>query len=79
MKRIKYSLIAVILVVFFVVISLQKNLPEPLYIVDGKEMTISEFDRLGLKIKKLDKYVGDKAVATFGEKGKNGVMVISTK
>lgn len=79
MRKGVYIVFGLLAAVLFGLISLQKDIPEPVYIVDGQEMTISEMDKKGIVVKHIEKYVGDKAIKKFGEKGKNGVMVISTK
>ena len=79
MKRGFYLGVALITLTLFGIISLQNDIPEPIYIVDGQEMTISEIDRKGIIIKHIDKYIGELAIEKFGAKGKHGVMVISTR
>jgi TonB-dependent SusC/RagA subfamily outer membrane receptor len=52
----------------------------PLYIVDGKEA--SEFDIKNFNpdnIQSISVFKGQTAIEQYGEKGKNGVIVITTK
>ncbi|HRH49581.1 MAG TPA: N-acetylmuramoyl-L-alanine amidase [Panacibacter sp.] len=57
------------------------NLPDgPLYIVDGKMVSKSEADRINPKdIKSVNVLKGESAAAAYGDKGKNGVVEITTK
>ena len=50
----------------------------PLYIVDGKETDNVE-SLLPESIEKISDLKGQSAVEKYGEKGKNGVMIITTK
>lgn len=55
---------------------------EGLYIVDGKDYNKKAFEELKLKpntIKRIDVLKGEKAVEIYGEKGKNGVINITTR
>jgi outer membrane receptor for ferrienterochelin and colicin len=52
----------------------------PLFIVDGKEVTgksLKDFDHDN--IEKIEILKGDKAVEKYGEKAKDGVILIETK
>ncbi|SKC18162.1 M56 family metallopeptidase [Dyadobacter psychrophilus] len=53
----------------------------PLYILDGKEMENADFLKKlpGEKIKSMDVLKGEKAEEVYGDKGKNGVIKITTK
>ena len=51
-----------------------------LYIVDGKEINAEEFKTIAMSsIKNIQVFKGDKAIEKYGEKGKNGVLVMSSK
>ncbi|MFC4720797.1 M56 family metallopeptidase [Geojedonia litorea] len=53
---------------------------EPLYILNGKEITKKEMDDLNPdNIDRVEVLKGDKATEKYGDKGKNGVVLISTK
>ena len=53
---------------------------EPVYIVDGKIIDYKSFSSLDQNsIKDMKIVKGDEATALYGEKAKNGVIVISTK
>lgn len=53
---------------------------QPLMIVDGKEMEGGSLGDIDPEtIETVNVYKGDKAIEKYGEKGKNGVVVISTK
>jgi hypothetical protein len=56
------------------------NVPPPIYIVNGEEKSYEEINQINsdtiLEIKVLK---GDQAENAYGSKGKNGVMVITTK
>ncbi|MBT8185260.1 MAG: M56 family metallopeptidase [Eudoraea sp.] len=53
---------------------------EPLFMIDGKEATQKEVKALSPgKIATINVIKGDKAEEKYGEKGKNGVVVIITK
>ena len=55
---------------------------DPIYIVDGKKINKKEYENLNLtpeKLEGLNVLKGEKATEKYGEEGKNGVIVISTK
>ncbi len=53
---------------------------EPLFIVDGKEMSREEFKAISPKdIETINVYKGDKAVEKYGNKAKDGVVEVKTK
>lgn len=53
---------------------------KPLLIIDGKEVEGSKLDKLDVQsIKSVIVLKGDKHVGTYGEKAKNGVLLITTK
>lgn len=57
-----------------------KDAPQPLYIVNGSEKTKTDSDKINPDtIVSVDVLKGEDAKARFGEKGKNGVIVIKTK
>jgi TonB-dependent SusC/RagA subfamily outer membrane receptor len=52
----------------------------PLYILDGKEITSEEVNKIDKnKIDKIDILKDEKATQIYGEKAKNGVIVITSK
>ncbi|GAB4022058.1 M56 family metallopeptidase [Spirosoma koreense] len=54
--------------------------PPPLYIIDGIEMNHFSSDSLNPKnIESISVLKGESATGTYGEKGKNGVILITTK
>nr|WP_299070061.1 M56 family peptidase [uncultured Allomuricauda sp.] len=53
---------------------------EPLYIIDGKESSKSIAEGLNPdKIKSINVFKGEQAIQNYGEKGKNGVVLITLK
>lgn len=53
---------------------------EPLYIIDGKEATKKQIEKLSPdSIKSVNVLKDDKAIKKYGEKGKNGVIEITTR
>ncbi len=51
----------------------------PLYIVDGKEVKAEDIKKIDPSaIKTVDVFKGEKAIEEYGEKAKNGVVIIST-
>ncbi len=57
-----------------------KDGKEPLYIVDGKEITKKEFDKISSeKVKSIDILKDEQSTKKYGDKGKNGVVLITTK
>ncbi len=59
----------------------KKSLPDSaLYMIDSKEATKLQVEKLdkGL-IKSVDVWKGEKAIEKFGDKGRNGVIVVTTK
>jgi hypothetical protein len=59
-------------------ISLKPGQSNPLFILDGKEVAeVSSLDPKG--IEKIDVHKGKEAIKLYGAKGKNGVVVITTK
>jgi len=61
--------------------SIAGNLPDgPLYIVDGKMVSKSDADKINPNdIKSVNVLKGESATAAYGDKGKNGVIEITTK
>jgi beta-lactamase regulating signal transducer with metallopeptidase domain len=56
------------------------NLKKPLYILNEKEITGKEFEELNPKsIKSVNVLKSESAIKEYGEKGKNGVIEITTK
>jgi TonB-dependent SusC/RagA subfamily outer membrane receptor len=51
----------------------------PLYIIDGKESSISIEELDAGQIESVDVIKNEKATSIYGEKGKNGVVLITTK
>ncbi len=57
-----------------------QNKPTPLYIVDGKVINTDDFDTINPEnIESLTVLKGESAIKGYGDKGKNGVLVITTK
>ncbi len=57
-----------------------KDGEKPLMIVDGKEVEGGSIEDIDPEnIETVNVYKGDKAIEEYGEKGKNGVVVIKTK
>lgn len=57
-----------------------KNLKDPIYIKDGKEITKEELSSIIPKtIKSVNILKGESAIKLHGEKAKNGVIIIKTK
>lgn len=55
---------------------------KPLVILDGVEMSWSEFDKKkieGNDISSINVLKGEQSTAKYGEKGKNGVIIVTTK
>ena len=53
---------------------------EPLYFADGKEITSEEMKKISPDtIEKVEVFKGEKAIEKYGEKGKNGVILLTTK
>lgn len=53
---------------------------KPLIIIDGKETSNGTLDKIDSKtIKKMEVLKGESAINKYGEKGKNGVILITTK
>ena len=49
-------------------------------ILDGKEISSEEFEKLDTdKIEKVEVLKGESATKKYGEKGKDGVIIITTK
>ncbi|MEA5256335.1 M56 family metallopeptidase [Arcicella aquatica] len=57
-----------------------KNKPQPLYILDGTEIPSFKLEKIDPNtIEKIDVYKDEKAIVRYGEKAKNGVIVITSK
>ena len=61
-----------------------KNVPDatknPLYIVDGKEVLVTDVKQMNANnIESIDVLKGENAIKKYGERGKNGVVEITTK
>ena len=57
-----------------------KSEAQPLYVIDGEISTKETLDNLKPEqIESIDVLKGEKATAAYGEKGKNGVLLIKTK
>ena len=53
---------------------------QPLFIVDGKEISRSDFEKLDAEeIESVSVLKNESAVKIYGEKGKNGVFLITMK
>lgn len=53
---------------------------DPLYILDGKEISKDEMQKIDPNtIKSIEVFKDEKAIEKYGEKGKNGVLVITIK
>ncbi|NER10667.1 Signal transducer regulating beta-lactamase production, contains metallopeptidase domain [Muriicola jejuensis] len=53
---------------------------DPLFIVDGKEMSKTEFEKMSpSEIEKVEVLKGDAAVKEYGDRAKDGVIKITTK
>jgi Domain of unknown function (DUF4139)/N-terminal domain of unknown function (DUF4140) len=53
---------------------------EPLYIVNGKEISVDEYNRIDRRaIKKIDELKGKEATALYGERGGPGVYLVTLK
>ncbi len=53
---------------------------QPLLIIDGKEMPIGDVNSLNADdIEKIEVLKGEAAIKKYGDKGSNGVLVVSTK
>ncbi|PWA09821.1 MG2 domain-containing protein [Flavobacterium laiguense] len=60
--------------------SIDGNKVNPLYVVDGEPMTAEQANSITPSdIISIDVLKGEKATALYGEKGKNGVIIITTK
>ena len=56
------------------------DLKNALFILDGKEISHEEFEKLDTnKFEKIEVLKGDKATKKYGEKAKDGVVLITTK
>ncbi len=56
------------------------SLDVPLYIVDGKTISKGEADKINPNdIKSVNVLKGENAIKEYGDKGKNGVIIITTK
>ncbi|MDR3219084.1 MAG: hypothetical protein LBU22_08960 [Dysgonamonadaceae bacterium] len=59
---------------------LGENAGQPLYIIDNKTASSGEFDALSPdKIESISILKGETAIKHYGEKGKNGVVIVETK
>ena len=57
-----------------------KNEAQPLYVIDGEISTKEAMDNLKPEqIEAIDVLKGEKATAAYGEKGRNGVIMIRVK
>ncbi len=57
-----------------------KDEAQPLYVIDGEISSKEAMDKLKPElIESIDVLKGEKATAAYGEKGKNGVLLIKTK
>ena len=62
------------------VVKIKTDGKEPLYLIDGKEITREEMNNISPEtIDKVEVLKGDSATEKYGDKGKNGVVIITTK
>ncbi|MFH6769694.1 M56 family metallopeptidase [Gaetbulibacter aquiaggeris] len=62
------------------VVKIKTDGKDPLYMVDGKEITREEMNNISPEtIDKVEVLKGDSATEKYGDKGKNGVILITTK
>jgi hypothetical protein len=52
---------------------------KPLFVVDGKRLNDDSFDLNPSEIATVEVFKGDSAVLAYGEAGRRGVVVITTK
>jgi len=63
------------LIAFF---SIKLSTPNPLYVVNGIIVSKSEFEKYEPNdIESINEFKGDAATAIYGEKGKNGVLLMT--
>lgn len=63
-----------------VIISTKEKFDDPLYVLDGKIITITELDRLSANsIASINVLKGDAATALYKAKGENGVIIITSR
>jgi hypothetical protein len=61
-------------------ISSSEEQEDPLYIVDGKQMSAEEFGKLDQRvIKKMEALKGEKAVSLYGQRAAQGVFIVTLK
>ncbi|MBC6610994.1 TonB-dependent receptor plug domain-containing protein [Hymenobacter sp. BT507] len=57
-----------------------KLLPDPLYVVNGTQVTNEELVEIDPRtIDRMEVLKGEEAVASYGAKGRNGVIIVTTK
>jgi len=62
------------------VVKIETDGKEPLYLIDGKEITREEMNNINPEtIDKVEVLKGDDATEKYGDKGKYGVVIITTK
>ena len=61
-------------------VKIRETEKEPMYIVEGKEISKKELTTLNHdNVASINVLKGEKAISEYGDKGKNGVIVVSTK
>ena len=62
------------------VLRISEGKETPLVVVDGEEISVSSLDKLSPDtFESINVFKGEAAINRFGEKGKNGVLLITTK
>ena len=57
-----------------------RDCPSPIYMIDGKEISEFEINKIDPKmIDKMEVFKGEKAIMRYGEKAKNGAVIITLK
>ena len=57
-----------------------ENFEKPIYMINGKELSEFEINKIDSKnIEKMEAYKGEKATMRYGERAKNGAIVITLK
>jgi len=62
------------------VVSIIQNPPDKIYYINGEEKSVAEIKKLDpAKVKTANIISGDEAVAKYGEKGREGVILLTTE
>jgi hypothetical protein len=77
-KSVRNFLFLMLICCLIAFVSIKATTPNPLYVVNGIIVSKSEFEKYERNdIESVNEFKGDAATAIYGEKGRNGVLLMT--